>query len=161
MSWTVSLKAKSVRSIPCGQKQMINYRHCCCFSDALPTNERMCWTISAEALGFAAFRALSDISANFLSSPTQLRSKNDVIIQLMTKLHLAWFLPSNYTITKFIRRTKARNSEPYYSCLVRTINIEHIFNLAVYLTSVTAVVVWSILHRMTNGFLSLSILPKA
>lgn len=33
------------------------------------TRERMCFAISAEALGFAAFRALSDISSIFFLSP--------------------------------------------------------------------------------------------
>lgn len=35
------------------------------------TNDKMCCAISVEALGFAALRALSDISAILLSSPVK------------------------------------------------------------------------------------------
>lgn len=45
--------------------------YCISFTVDKLTKDRICCAISAEALGFAAFRALSDISAILLSSPVK------------------------------------------------------------------------------------------
>lgn len=50
-------------------KQTTSFSYCCLLGVEQSTSERMCCAISAEALSFAAFRALSDISAIFFSSP--------------------------------------------------------------------------------------------
>lgn len=45
--------------------------YCISFTVDKLTKDRICCAISAEALGFAALRALSDISAILLSSPVK------------------------------------------------------------------------------------------